>query len=228
MNRFQHRPHPASTGPHKVTNALDRRTMLAAAGALTYAFVAPANSADANDTCVTKAEDQGGTGHAIKAIFFDLGSTLVNSSERSWLPGMREGLYELRSRNIPLGIISNTGDYSRKEVADKFLPPDFDFSVFTPSLVILSCEVDTEKPYRRIWLLAAHRAGEPAHNCLFVGENLSETWHAQQADMQAIRLGDPSLNNKSCPDDTEAEKPGCPGDPGTDIKTLIELLDGKA
>jgi len=203
--------------PNQVGKAISRRDIIVAAAALATANMAQGNLFDLR---AAGAANSNGRSNAeldaaelpqrsevpINTVFFDLGDTLVKAQDRSWLPGMQDGLGELRSRGLRLGIISNTGKLSRQELADKYLPPDFKFSDFVSSLTILSSEVRVRKPAREIWLLAAERAKENIQNCLFVGENMIETWHAQGAGMRTVRLCDPK----------------------NDMKTLMELLDGKA
>jgi FMN phosphatase YigB (HAD superfamily) len=142
----------------------------------------------------------------IKAIFFDIGSTLVNTKTQSWLPGVQEGLKTLRSRGMPIGLISNTYGNSREKLLKNYLPPDFQFSDFVPSMVILSDEVNMDKSNPKIWVLAAERTNETIEHCAFVGENPKEIAGAQQAGMQAILWSE----------DTEAG-----------MKALIELMDRK-
>jgi FMN phosphatase YigB (HAD superfamily) len=153
---------------------------------------------------------------AITTIFFDLGYTLVDTKRRAWLPGMKEGLDRLRAHNLRLGIISNTGDFTRDQLKEKYLPPDFAFSDFEDPLVILSGEVGLKKPDPEIWRLAAQRANERIDACLFVGEDLTETWFAQEAGMRSVRIGD------------LAKSTIYQGDPRIDMDELINLLGGGA
>lgn len=136
------------------------------------------------------------------AVFFDLGSTLV-SPERQWIEGARNALEQLRSRSIPVGVISNTGSLTRDQVLD-LLPDGFDFDGFEPELVLLSSEVGIEKPDPRIFALAVERAITEPSRCLFCGEDLAETVAAQKVGLHAIRLA---------------------SDTAADFATLIDLVD---
>lgn len=122
----------------------------------------------------------------MRMVFFDIGGTLV-TSQGDWQQGAKTCLSQLRVSNVKLGLISNTGNLSRDELKAR-LPPDFDFSVFVPEAVLLSSEVGLEKPDLAIFLHAVRTSGRPAIDCVFVGENLSESWAAQLAGMRSIRV----------------------------------------
>ena len=119
------------------------------------------------------------------SVFFDIGDTLVTAG--AWVEGAKATLRQLKSSGVRLGLISNTGDFSRDEL-QHLLPSDFSFGDFEDALIILSKEVDLEKPDLPIFLLAVQRAGVPPWQCLFVGENLRETIAAQAAGMRAARI----------------------------------------
>jgi len=139
--------------------------------------------------------DPGSSGTTIDVVFFDLGDTLVRNG-RAWVPGAKELIAELRSKDVALGVISNTGDLSRDELLE-LLPEDFSFDVFQPHLVLLSSEIGYEKPDVRVFLEATRRAGGEARTCLFCTENLTHTLAAQQASMYTVRIGmlDPDLQD---------------------------------
>ncbi len=118
-------------------------------------------------------------------VFFDIGDTLVRDA--SWVPGARACMGALRAQGACLGIISNTGAMTRPELA-ALLPGDFDFDEFVPPIVLLSSEVGLEKPDPEIFRLALSRSETPPGDCLFVGENLEETWVAQTLGMRAVRV----------------------------------------
>src|SRR5262245_19039504 len=101
----------------------------------------------------------------IKAAFFDLGDTLI-TGDREWVPGAQETLEQLCSKNVLLGIISNTGDLSRAAI-ENLLPADFDLSLFNQGLLIFSSEVHVTKPNPAIFRLAIQRAGLSPQECLF-------------------------------------------------------------
>lgn len=119
------------------------------------------------------------------AVFFDIGDTLVN--ERGWQDGACDCLNALSDGGLRLGIISNTGSLSRDELADR-LPADFDFALFDDPLILLSSEVGLEKPDPEIFLKAVELSDLSPKSCVFIGENLSETWAAQSVDMNAFRV----------------------------------------
>src|SRR5262245_14060511 len=125
----------------------------------------------------------------IDVIFFDLGDTLVGTN-RTFLPGARAVLADLRGRGIRLGVLSNTGDMPRAALTS-LLPPDFDWAAFEPALVLLSSEVGLEKPSLEIFKLAVTRATVEAARCLYCSENAVETLVAQLAGMRAARLQKP-------------------------------------
>lgn len=127
----------------------------------------------------------------IEVVFFDLGDTLVRSRDRSWVPGAAELLAELRDAGLRLGIISNTGNLDRDQLA-ALLPADFEWDTFEAGLVLLSSEVGVEKPGEEIFILALERAGRPGRACLFCTENLAHTLVAQRLSYQVARL-DPSI-----------------------------------
>ncbi|MDJ0945591.1 MAG: HAD family hydrolase [Kiloniellales bacterium] len=118
-------------------------------------------------------------------VFFDIGDTLVGGS--SWMPGARDCLGALSTAGLPLGLISNTGNLTRPQLAAG-LPGDFSFDDFRPALVLLSSEVNVEKPDPAIFRLAVGRAAVPPEDCVFVGENLVETWAAQAVGLRALRV----------------------------------------
>jgi FMN phosphatase YigB (HAD superfamily) len=120
-----------------------------------------------------------------KAIFFDIGNTLV--SKKQWLPGAKEIVAAVREKKISIGLISNTGNLDRESLG-KLLPEDFDFGMFDEHLTLLSSEVGVEKPKLGIFLLAIEHAGVSPWETMFVGESLLETLAAQKAGMKAARI----------------------------------------
>jgi FMN phosphatase YigB (HAD superfamily) len=123
----------------------------------------------------------------VRVVFFDLGDTLVVPADRSWVPGAKATLAELRSRGLRLGVISNTGTLSRGQLTPH-LPPDFDWAAFADQLVILSAVVHVEKPAVEIFRLAVKAAEVGAAECLFCTENLTDTLAAQRAGMHVARV----------------------------------------
>ena len=133
----------------------------------------------------------------VKAVFFDLGDTLVRRLSITpprfeWIPGAQALVKRLRLADIPLGLISNTGSLTRAQLL-AMMPNGFSFDLFQSEMVVLSSEVAFEKPDLRIFRLAMSRAqkiADPmiqfqldASNCVFVGESLKEVIAAQQVGM---------------------------------------------
>jgi FMN phosphatase YigB (HAD superfamily) len=124
---------------------------------------------------------------SIRAIFFDLGDTLVRSP-RTWLPGAKAALFSLKSSGFRLGIVSNTTGLLIRTAILNILPTDFDISVFEPTLVLFSSEVGFEKPKRAIFDKAVSAAGIAAAACLYCSENPVETLVAQGVGMGSLRI----------------------------------------
>lgn len=141
----------------------------------------------------------------IRTVFFDLGDTLVVSNTRSWIAGAKQAISDLKSQGVRIGVISNTGDLTREELAP-YLPTDFDWEAFTPQCVILSSEVGYEKPHPEIFRIAIATAAPDmaAGECLFCTEDLVDTLAAQRAGMLTSRFLPP---------------------PNSDIGTLVASLD---
>ncbi len=124
---------------------------------------------------------------AIKVVFFDIGDTLVG--RKKWMPGAREAVQTLLKARVRVGLISNTGNLSREQLAG-LLPDDFSVEDFEQGIVLLSSEVGVEKPSLSIFLLAVQHAGVSPWETMFVGESLTESIAAQAAGMRAARIGD--------------------------------------
>lgn len=125
-----------------------------------------------------------------KVIFFDLGLTLLAEDSTRWNPGAQALLTQLGAASFRLGVISNTGNFTRTQLEDR-LPKTFKWSVFEPDLILLSSEVEIEKPDVRIFQLALERANVEPRECLYCSENLLETLVAQSAGMDSARLMPP-------------------------------------
>jgi putative hydrolase of the HAD superfamily len=121
-------------------------------------------------------------------VFFDLGNTLVADSK--WLSGAKETIVQLLQRGMRLGIISNTRQFTRAELA-ALLPTDFNWNDFENDLTILSSEVGVEKPSLEIFRLAIKKSGLKPRQCLFCTENLIDALAAQQVGMHTARLQEP-------------------------------------
>ncbi len=144
-----------------------------------------------------------------EVVFFDLGNTLVVSGQ-GWLPDAQEAVAELHGLGVRLGIISNTGNLTRAQLL-ALLPPDFPVNLFEPNLIILSSEVQIEKPKVAIFDLAIQKSAVKPSSCLFCTETLLDTLAAQTAGMHAARFQPPPNSDI--------------GDLGTMIKDLGDLLN---
>ncbi len=105
----------------------------------------------------------------ISVAYFDLGETLVTQNHQ-WVEGAQATLEELRQRGLRLGIISDTGRFTRDELASR-LPLDFDFGKFEEPFILLSSEIGVQKPERAIFLTAVQRAGVPPSSVVFCTED---------------------------------------------------------
>ena len=121
----------------------------------------------------------------IHAVFFDIGNTLV--AKKEWLPGSQQLITNLKQHGIAVGLISNTGELTRDELAE-LLPANFDFADFNEDLVFLSSEVGVAKPELGIFLMAVQHANHSPWQTIFVGESLTECLAAQAAGMHAARV----------------------------------------
>ena len=91
---------------------------------------------------------------------------IKQNTDPYWLPfdGVREVLDELKRRSIGMGIISNW-DWTARDVLTAAGLIDY----FDP--IVISAEVDSNKPDARIFELALQKAGIPADRCLYIGDN---------------------------------------------------------
>ncbi|MEO6027708.1 MAG: HAD family hydrolase, partial [Candidatus Binatia bacterium] len=106
------------------------------------------------------------------------------------VPGAQAVLATLAAHSIRIGIISNTGDLTRDQLL-AMLPPDFDLARFDSDLVLLSSELDVEKPDPQIFALAVQRAQTAAHAIAFCTESLVDAVAAQRAGLLGLRLASP-------------------------------------
>ena len=99
-----------------------------------------------------------------------------------WLAfeGVREVLDELKRRSIRMGIISNW-DWTARDILTAAGLIDY----FDP--IVISAEVDCNKPDARIFELALEKAGIPAHQCLYIGDNYyDDALGSRKAGMEAL------------------------------------------
>ena len=133
----------------------------------------------------------------VKAVFFDLGDTLVAGAtgSRQFVRGAKDALAALRAKGIRLGVISDTGTLTRAELLARRLPADFNFDLFDAALVILSSEVGVDKSSPAVFELAVSRAALEPAECLFCTENLEHTLTAQAVGMRAARTLPPPASD---------------------------------
>ncbi|MFN6474439.1 MAG: M20/M25/M40 family metallo-hydrolase [Nostoc sp. SerVER01] len=119
-------------------------------------------------------------------IFFDIGGTLGTPIISPFpyrldgldvYPYVPEVLRQLRDRNVHIGVISNIGDNTPKNV-NTVLQECQIYDFFDPDLLIYGAK-DSSKIFER----AAHQAGhaDNSKQCLFVGEDSQERSYAMQA-----------------------------------------------
>ncbi len=97
-------------------------------------------------------------------MFEDLFSHFARPGVWEAVPGSRSLLEELRSRRIPLAIISNFDDRLRAILSDLNMIEAFRW-------IILSAEVRSAKPNRAIFDEAIRRIGLPPDRILHVGDD---------------------------------------------------------
>jgi histidinol phosphatase-like enzyme len=150
-----------------------------------------------------------------RAVFFDIGGTLASAVlspagkliELDTDPDVFPILERLKSRGIPLGIISNTGDETEASMR-AVLEASHLFGYFEPRLLIYSSTLPKTdpktkpptklkpKPDPSIFAYAAHRAGLDPSSCVFVGESRDERAGALAAGLRVAphpRLAEDAL-----------------------------------
>src|SRR5215207_3313152 len=127
-------------------------------------------------------------------IFFDIGDTLATPRLDAQgrlidfivLPAALPALRALSERSIRMGIISNRGNIPA-DVVTRALEASGLLTFFDPKLIIFA-KKDSPAPF----IKAATKAGLPASDCIFVGENNEERAHALNAGFQKA-IPDPAL-----------------------------------
>jgi FMN phosphatase YigB (HAD superfamily) len=128
---------------------------------------------------------------SIEVLFFDLGGTLITllSGQRAqWIEGAKDSLSAFADKGYRLGLISNTGSLTRRELIDDLLPTDFPAGLFEGDLMILSSEVGVEKPALQIFAHAVDAAGTLPGRCLFCTEEMAHALACQTMGMRSIWL----------------------------------------
>ena len=123
----------------------------------------------------------------VKVLFLDLGDTLVKKgggARYDWVEGAKAILPQLKTHQVRMGILSNTGTLTRSELL-AIMPADFDLSFFEDDLIILSNEVGVEKPHLAIFTYAIKRAAIDPKHCVFCTESLRDVLACQLVGMRA-------------------------------------------
>ena len=106
----------------------------------------------------------------VKAVFFDLGDTLINEETGGLLPYAREVLRRLRSEGYRLALICNATTATGKEVREILrnarIEEFFD-------AVMVSTDVGYRKPDEGIFRIALERLGLQAEQVAMVGNRVS-------------------------------------------------------
>jgi bacterial leucyl aminopeptidase len=125
----------------------------------------------------------------ITAVFFDLGDTLGTATVGGqpprltgfdvfpFVPGV---LADLKARGLKLGVISNTGG-EKAPAVNAVLAPTGLLARLDNALLVFSGDEGVTKASPEIFKRAAARAGVPAAQCLFVGEDAAERMVAMSA-----------------------------------------------
>jgi bacterial leucyl aminopeptidase len=132
----------------------------------------------------------------VTVVFFDIGNTLGSPKISPppyhleslniypYIPGI---LQQLKSDDLRLGMISNTGNETEASMK-KVLETSRIYDFFDQNLLIYSSVVGISKPDPEIFRLAATKSGNgntPA-NCLFVGEDSKERKAARSEGWQVV------------------------------------------
>ena len=120
-----------------------------------------------------------------EVVFFDLGNTMITKN-RQWVPGVKEALDRIRNQGVRMGIISNTGSFSRLQLLLKFLPKDFRFKHFETDLVLLSSEFGFQKPASEIYKQALKKSGVSPSRVIYFDEGLIPVLGSQEAGLRSL------------------------------------------
>ena len=130
-------------------------------------------------------------------VFFDIGETLgvpTGFDARFRLAGLRlypfvtAILHRLSTRQVRIGIISNTSDDETTENMRRVLEEADIYSFFEAGLLLYSGVEGLRKDSPRVFERAAEKAGlaDDPERCIFVGENLEEGAFAQEAGFRYV------------------------------------------
>ena len=126
----------------------------------------------------------------IKVVFFDIGNTLASrkpDGSLDVLPGTVGLLECVRSvLGLRIGAISNIRPKLTPQELRQLLSDAKLLSYFEDALIVTDGDGVPPKPDRQVYLIAAKRAGVPAEDCLYIGEDAGEVNGALAAGMGAI------------------------------------------
>ena len=163
----------------------------------------------------------------LRAIFFDLGDTLVESGAGGLFelrPGAQETIDQLQAMGVELGVITNVpADWTLDDLLAVLAEPDFldEFDV-----VVLSSLAPASKPAPEIYTFAHGMLPTPVAigDTAFVGETLSEIADSEDAPTSGARAtGMVGIHLSDAPPSPLADFT-IPTDALTDIVTLREGL----
>lgn len=145
------------------------------------------------------------------AVFFDIGDTLASPViidgqvvRLGVYPFVSEVLVALRAsgtdhKSVALGVISNTGNASAAMMNELMETSGLLFLI-DPPLCLYSSVEGLDKSQPALFQRAATRAGLPADNCLYVGEDTAERavaasvgFHVSPQPLHALHLVDQVL-----------------------------------
>jgi FMN phosphatase YigB (HAD superfamily) len=125
-----------------------------------------------------------------QAIFFDVGGTLgrVDAQLKLHLFSSTKSLLKTCGETLGLriGTISNLPAGMTSAQFKNILEQAGIAPVFDPALIVSSADAGVAKPNAAIYAFAAARAGVPAGQCLYVGEDPAEVDGAIAAGMAGI------------------------------------------
>jgi putative hydrolase of the HAD superfamily len=115
----------------------------------------------------------------LKAVFFDLGDTLIVEQGDSHLgetpfdavPQAKETLIALKQKGVKVGIITNTTSSTEKDVRRTLQQLGLESYV---DFIVTSVDAGCEKPDERIFSIALKTAGVKASDAVMVGDRVTK------------------------------------------------------
>lgn len=114
---------------------------------------------------------------AVERVTFENFDRLL-STDITWLPGVEEALAELKRRDMPMAVVTNSLDRFI-DVIDRAIP----LKTLFPVIITASFTQERRKPDPYGLLVAAERLGVPPANCLYVGDQPFDILAANGAGM---------------------------------------------